>query len=289
MLYNTIFFQSVISWRSFFVNSQNSHILFFSSYAYNLTYRQNKRRGGLYIGLNGILKHLKTKIMSKIKAIIDNLYQVSNEHRKAMDGKPDVYERYFTTDPPQYEKQVQEANEYVTAVKNQTAGKLSNVYKSIRDGKQSSQEALRKAKYPLDSMYSSEYKTRSLMTKQRAEQLALQPDLNWNLVKIIDKEIQNKDTDFLMHFKDAIEVNENIQPDLREEIFRKISDFEEKTGITKIQNEALAFDKLEEVGNVYKEMLHDEKDPLWKFQGGHIVSEIERLTAETNETKTGNL
>ena len=225
--------------------------------------------------------------MSKIKDILDNLYQISNEHRKAMDGKPDVYEPYFFSDKPKYELQVQEANDYVTAAKNNTAGKLSNVYKSIKDGKQSSQEALRKAKYPLDSMYSSEYKTRSLLTKQRAEQLALQPDLNWNLVKILQKEIINKDTDFLMHFKDAIEVNEKIDPALREELWKHITSYELQTGITKIQNEALAFEKLEEVGNVYKEMLHNEKDPLWKLQGGHIVSEIERLTSD--ETETGNL
>ena len=225
--------------------------------------------------------------MSKIQAIIDNLYQISNEHRKAMDGKPDVFEPYFFSDKPKYELQVQEANDYVTATKNNTAGKLSNVYKSIRDGKQSSQEALRKAKYPLDSMYSSEYKTRSLMTKQRAEAIAFQPSLNWNVVKLLENEINNKDTQFISSFKDAIQVNEKIDPALREEIFRKISDYEEKTGISKIQNEALAFDKLEEVGNVYKEMLHNEKDPLWKLEGGHIVSEIERLTSD--ETETGSI
>ena len=225
--------------------------------------------------------------MSKIKDIIDNLYQVSNEHRTGMDKTPPVYERYFTTDPPQYEKQVKEAEDYITQTKNNTAGRLSNVFKEIKKGKEETKEALRKAKYPLDNYISSEYKTRSLMTKQRAEALALQKDVNWNLVKIIDKEILNNDTDFLMHFKDAIEVNENIQPDLREEIFKRIFDYEEKTGITKIQNESLAFDKLEEMGNVYKEMLHDEKDPLWKFKGGHIVSEIERLTSD--ETETGIL
>ena len=136
-------------------------------------------------------------------------------------------------------------------------------------------------------MYSSEYKTRSLLTKQRAEQLALQPDLNWNLVKILQKEITNKETDFIEHFRDAIEVNEKIDPALREEIFKRISDYELKTGITALENEALAFDKLEEMGNVYKELLHDHTDPLFKFQGAHLVSEIERLTSD--ETETGIL
>ena len=227
--------------------------------------------------------------MSKIKNIIDNLYQVSNEHRKAMDGKPDVYEPYFFSDKPKYELQVKEANDYVTATKNNTAGRLSNVFKEIKKGKEEINNELRKKKYPLDSMYSSEYKTRSLLTKQRAEQLALQPDLNWNLVKILQKEITNKETDFIEHFRDAIEVNEKIDPALREEIFKRISDYELKTGITALENEALAFDKLEEMGNVYKELLHDHTDPLFKFQGAHLVSEIERLTAETNETETGTL
>lgn len=225
--------------------------------------------------------------MSKIKDIIDNLYQVSNEHRTGMDKTPPVFERYFTTDPPQYEKQVKEANDYVTATKNNTAGRLSNVFKEIKKGKEETKETLRKAKYPLDSYVSSEYKARSLMIKSRAEQLALQPGLNWNLVKILEKEIINKDTDFIEHFKDAIEVNEKIDPALREEIFRRISDYEEKTGISKIQNESLAFDKLEEMGNVYKELLHDHTDPIFKFQGAHLVSEIERLTSD--ETETGIL
>ena len=225
--------------------------------------------------------------MSKIKAIIDNLYQVSNEHRSEMDKTPAVYERYFTTDPPAYEKQVTEAEAYITETKNNTAGRLSNVFKEIKKGKEQINNELKQKKYPLDNYVSSDFRTQALMKRQRAEALALQPDLNFNLVKIIDKEIQNNDTDFLMHFKDAIEVNEKIDPALRTEIFKKLSDYEEKTGITKIQNEALAFDKLEEMGNVYKEMLHDEKDPLWKFKGGHIVSEIERLTSD--ETETGNL
>ena len=171
--------------------------------------------------------------------------------------------------------------------RNNTAGRLSNVFKEIKKGKEETKEALRKAKYPLDSMYSSEYKTRSLMTKQRAENLAMQKDVNWNILKIIDREIQNKDTDFVESFKNAIEVNEKIQPDLREEIFRRISDYEEKTGISKIQNESLAFDKLEEMGNVYKELLHDHTDPIFKFQGAHLVSEIERLTSD--ETETGSI
>ena len=225
--------------------------------------------------------------MSKITDIVNKLYDASNEHRKAMDGKPDVYEPYFFSDKPKYELQVQEANDYVTATKNNTAGRLSNVFKEIKKGKEETKEALRKAKYPLDSMYSSEYKTRSLLTKQRAENLAMQKDVNWNILKIIDREIQNKDTDFVESFKNAIEVNEKIQPDLREEIFRRISDYEEKTGISKIQNESLAFDKLEEMGNVYKELLHDHTDPIFKFQGAHLVSEIERLTSD--ETETGIL
>jgi len=225
--------------------------------------------------------------MSKIKDIIDNLYQISNEHRTGMDKTPAVFERYFTTDPFQYEKQRAEAEAYITETKNNTAGKLQSVFKEIKKGKEQINNELKQKKYPLDNYVSSDFRTQALMKRQRAEALALQPDLNFNLVKIIDKEIQNNDTDFLMHFKDAIEVNEKIDPALRTEIFKKLFDYEEKTGISKIQNESLAFDKLEEMGNVYKEMLHDEKDPLWKLQGGHIVSEIERLTSD--ETETGTL
>ena len=138
---------------------------------------------------------------------------------------------------------------------------------------------MNKAKYKLENaVFTDEVEIQTI--KLRAENLARQK-LDSNILIYLDKAFEKNETDFLYSFLDAVKLNTDVSNDLRQEINSKYSDYEKKTGISKMNLELQLAEKFSQQIDSYIKIAED-PNPDNKMMLIYSDNEIKNLTDQIN-------
>ncbi|MBK8983035.1 MAG: hypothetical protein IPM38_12085 [Ignavibacteria bacterium] len=209
-------------------------------------------------------------LSKSIKALKGEAQKIMNEHRNKMDAVPD-YSAFND------EQQTELRNKYLNKIKSETEKKFDEIIFHSNLNVSELRREINKIKYPFESQaVGSDARQQISMTKQRAENLALQK-LDFNILNYLDNEINKNEIDFIFYFQNALSLNTSLSNELRAEINSKISEVENNLGVSNKNIELKMCDVLKNETEIFKQILEDDSPEL-KLQTGTYSAEMNELT-----------
>ena len=212
-------------------------------------------------------------LIKTIPAIKEKIQKVMTEHREAKDNIPDF--SVFSDDQRSELKQ-----NYINNLNNTTLKKLEDIQSDLSIKKNLVSRTANKTKFPLtNSAFLTDEKLQVETIKQRAETLALNNNLDINIVSYLKKELENNNIDYVNYFRDAVKLNTGVSSELKSEMNKVFNEVDNITGFKDLNNEVNLCSAFETKINSYKDIVSDES-PDKKIGLIYIDNDIERLSSE---------
>ena len=212
-------------------------------------------------------------LIKTIPAIKEKIQRVMNEHREAKDNIPDF--EIFAEDQRAEMKQ-----NYIKNINEKTLQKLEDIQSDLRIKKSLVSRTANNKKFPLtNSALLNDEKLQIEVIRQRAEALALNNNLDFNIVNYLKTELENGNIDFINYFRDAVKLNTSVKTDLRNEMNEVFNEVDNITGFKDLNNELELCSAFETKINSYKNIVSDES-PDKKIGLMYIDNDIKRLESE---------
>ena len=212
-------------------------------------------------------------LIKRIPEIKEKIQKVMTEHREAKDNIPDF--SIFSDDQRTELKQ-----NYINNLNNTTLKKLEDISSDVSIKKSIVSRTANNKKFPLtNSALLSDEKLQIQILKQRAETLALNPNLDYNVLSYLKSELENNNIDYVNYFRDAVKLNTSVSSELKSEMNKVFSDVDNITGFKDLNNEVNLCSAFETKINSYKDIVSDES-PDKKIGLIYIDNDIDRLSSE---------
>ena len=212
-------------------------------------------------------------LIKTIPAIKEKIQKVMTEHREAKDNIPDF--SIFSDDQRTELKQ-----NYINNLNNTTLKKLEDISSDVSIKKSIVSRTANNKKFPLtNSALLSDEKLQIQILKQRAETLALNPNLDYNVLSYLKSELENNNIDYVNYFRDAVKLNTSVSSELKSEMNKVFNDVDNITGFKDLNNEVNLCSAFETKINSYKDIVSDES-PDKKIGLIYIDNDIDRLSSE---------
>lgn len=212
-------------------------------------------------------------LIKTIPAIKEKIQRVMNEHREAKDNVPDF--SIFAE-----EQRAEMKQNYINNLNNATLQKLEDIQSDVRIKKFNVSRTANNKKFPLtNSALLNDEKLQIEILKQRAEALAMNNNLDFNIVSYLRNELGNNNIDFINYFRNAVKLNTSVTTELKSEMNEVFNDVDSLTGFKDLNNELELCSAFETKINSYKDIVSDES-PEKKIGLLYIDNDIQRLEKE---------
>lgn len=209
-----------------------------------------------------------------IPQIERSIKETTQEYRNGKDNMPDFSPEIFTP-----EVIAEQRKNYFENLNGKARKSFEEIASDIQSKKNILKYNINKLRFPVSSSaVGSDERLNAEVTRQRAEQLALNTTLDYNVIRYLKNELQNKNIDFLNYFADAVKLNTGLTTELKQEMNEVFEDVAKQTGLNDVQNEMNILNKYEEYLKTYDEVIDSPEVPAYKLQLGYIQQELKNLT-----------
>ena len=212
-------------------------------------------------------------LIKRIPAIKEKIQSVMKDYQDAKDNCP-AFELFAE------ETRAELKRNFINNLTSKTLQKLEDIESDLSIKKNLINSTAHKKRFPTtNSALLSDEKLQVETIKQRAEALALNNNLDVNILSYLKSEVENNNLDFINYFRNAVKLNTAVSSELKNEMNEVFNDVDNTTGLTDLNNELALCSAYESKINSYKDIVSDES-PDKKIGLIYIDNDIERLSSE---------